>query len=138
MECKYRTGSPGTFKFTVLIETYWNVNIIILAFISSGFRVLIETYWNVNYRLLVRLWGWRLRLNRNILECKLARYTLAVNRRFSLNRNILECKCPLSKVMLSGSVVLIETYWNVNQDRLALVKDCGFCLNRNILECKLH
>ena len=32
----------------VLIETYWNVNIICMLLASHDRAVLIETYWNVN------------------------------------------------------------------------------------------
>ena len=53
--------------------------------------VLIETYWNVNsdspYASAVAL-----RINRNILECKLSTRQAVCQLPFCINRNILECK----------------------------------------------
>ena len=55
---------------SVLIETYWNVNIKAVIEKNVEAFVLIETYWNVNFSpnrvFLFRDPG----LNRNILECK--------------------------------------------------------------------
>ena len=34
------------------------------------------------------------------------------------------------------SSVLIETYWNVNEEKQCANHICRVCLNRNILECK--
>ena len=83
-------------EWFVLIETYWNVNLV------RGFEsypanfVLIETYWNVNFEVVQSDQPVN-RINRNILECKYDRYTLETQYRESINRNILECK------FLSGS-----------------------------------
>ena len=75
-----------------------------------------------------------------------------------INRNILECKSKRSSRLFPSTSVLIETYWNVNDNRressfranLVLIEtywnvnsnmDTGLRLitgiNRNILECKL-
>ena len=113
LECKSLLWPVLWAWFSVLIETYWNVNdrprlsillqisinrnileckcITKLGSITSGI-VLIETYWNVNvllpYRLTVRI----LCINRNILECKFM-YVLLIDVVSScINRNILECK----------------------------------------------
>ena len=32
----------------VLIDTWWNVNLIFISFYLSGYAVLIDTWWNVN------------------------------------------------------------------------------------------
>ena len=53
----------------VLIETYWNVNTIAGKHVLVTDRVLIETYWNVNI-VTSQAEMERLRINRNILECK--------------------------------------------------------------------
>ena len=56
--------------FTVLIETYWNVNENYQTYSKGHAQVLIETYWNVNaYKIDGQLCS--VSLNRNILECKL-------------------------------------------------------------------
>ncbi len=85
-----------TAKTLVLIETYWNVNVIGYA----GYFKLING------------------LNRNILECKFpSRLTLSCQS-LSLNRNILECKLEQDGTQTGLQRVLIETYWNVNIVRL--------------------
>ena len=53
----------------VLIETYWNVNKILLSRPAAELVVLIETYWNVNKQF-VEMSENRVGINRNILECK--------------------------------------------------------------------
>ena len=97
-------------------------------------------------------------LNRNILECKFFYLDLLVKFLDSLNRNILECKCLSSVFGTCSSIVLIETYWNVNSSTLMNGTIMDFVLietywnvnssvgslnavrraslNRNILECK--
>ena len=60
--------------------------------VSRLFSVLIETYWNVNENMR-KMFGWEeRRINRNILECKYYRGNHAGNFRIGINRNILECK----------------------------------------------
>ena len=54
----------------VLIETYWNVNILIGETLSIANLVLIETYWNVNTKNIIKEIIASASLNRNILECK--------------------------------------------------------------------
>ena len=97
----------------VLIETYWNVKISIKIRKNIAKTVLIETYWNVktvqnnptlNY----------IRINRNILECKVKSAVRLIFHTCRINRNILECKDALRS---SGAC-------------------CDPCINRNILECK--
>ena len=54
----------------VLIETYWNVNVVQWNKFAKVRGVLIETYWNVNYLEKIAEMYWGECLNRNILECK--------------------------------------------------------------------
>ena len=76
----------------VLIETYWNVNILYPSWLKMAFSinrnileckytigitdeylkilVLIETYWNVNVIINHGQLPYMIRINRNILECK--------------------------------------------------------------------
>ena len=54
----------------VLIETYWNVKIHYAPTRFTGHSVLIETYWNVKLPAVLWLPAPALRINRNILECK--------------------------------------------------------------------
>ena len=78
-----------------------------------------------------------IRINRNILECKLNSFQCDQQSRDGINKNILECKsfASLSRIvcvicinrnileckfflLLGGMLilgVLIETYWNVNK-----------------------
>ena len=53
-------------------------------------------------------------LNRNILECKFKSLNLLRYVGYGLNRNILECKYMTQDIGFDVLVVLIETYWNVN------------------------
>ena len=95
---------------TVLIETLWNVKEIAVRNPSFVFHVLIESKVEVyNVTDLVRL-----RINRNIVECKDSFFD-----------------CPLVPLL-----VLIETLWNVKSvDHLQV--DFSLRINRNIVECKV-
>ncbi len=77
-------------RIKVLIETYWNVKILITGKAILKEHVLIETYWNV-------------KILANIGEQPI----------YSINRNILECKAMSLTSNTDNSFVLIETYWNV-------------------------
>ena len=55
-------------------------------------------------------------INRNILECKLEIMMQVVVFRMRINRNILECKFLIFiNILYHNQLVLIETYWNVNE-----------------------
>ena len=74
--------------------------------------VLIETYWNVKIVVSV-IASLAVGINRNILECKAMSATgicAAISR---INRNILECKGNVTGSASLYAIVLIETYWNV-------------------------
>ena len=97
--------------------------------------VLIETYWNVNTLNEVLTELERSSINRNILECKYPGTTtreefklVLIETYWNVNslKNLLEKKCVL---------VLIETYWNVNSEVQELF-NYDSSINRNILECK--
>ena len=70
LECKLQTRNNDDGRLRVLIETYWNVNIILSLHYLKQYEVLIETYWNVNNLSCKTRAVAARRLNRNILECK--------------------------------------------------------------------
>ena len=77
-----------------------------------------------------------LRINRNIVECKLHEKWQRLFIRGGINRNIVECKFGSNKVKIKPFHELIETLWNVNSS----IHSCNFSqprINRNIVECKL-
>ncbi len=47
LECKVETRRIINLLPFVLIETYWNVKVLILSLALAALVVLIETYWNV-------------------------------------------------------------------------------------------
>ena len=55
---------------------------------------------------------------------------------FRINRNILECKWQKPVGYAETEEVLIETYWNVNDDPKPDDPKSDSSINRNILECK--
>ena len=48
LECKFDISPQGFLALAVLIETYWNVNVVQWNKFAKVRGVLIETYWNVN------------------------------------------------------------------------------------------
>ena len=98
-------------------------------------NVLIETYWNVNegHNRDICITG---SINRNILECKWTCSAGMGEDADCINRNILECKCIWFAGLMQLHGVLIETYWNVNEEKYKLLDDDEASINRNILECK--
>ena len=57
----------------VLIETYWNVKVIVQRRYPVMRIVLIETYWNVKCATTGNKYVYQNRINRNILECKVCK-----------------------------------------------------------------
>ena len=53
-----------------------------------------------------------------------------------INRNIVECKEAIITMFGTGSIVLIETLWNVKQETALNVNIRRMRINRNIVECK--
>ena len=62
-------GNSSIIIIWVLIDTWWNVNIVISSVITASVRVLIDTWWNVNI-LAEEYWSARLSFNRYMVECK--------------------------------------------------------------------
>ena len=95
LECKSEKPTETKSGISVLISTYWNVNI--RAYYDEGMKklVLISTYWNVNvviaiwyalYRAVLISTYW----NVNMLNIDLSKQVCA-----SFNLNLLECKFVL-------------------------------------------
>ena len=98
----------------VLIETLWNVKEDADSLMIYDAAVLIETLWNVKVYQSTAEFGNLVRINRNIVECKVASgYT-----------------------KLESDSVLIETLWNVKAYANRIYKRYGLGINRNIVECK--
>ena len=53
-----------------------------------------------------------------------------------INRNIVECKVASGYTKLESDSVLIETLWNVKAYANRIYKRYGLGINRNIVECK--
>ena len=70
LECKSLLWPVLWAWFSVLIETYWNVNSDPGLKYYSVDAVLIETYWNVNKQFEQLSENRVESINRNILECK--------------------------------------------------------------------
>ena len=58
----------------------------------------------------------------------------AVNK--GINRNIVECKLPTAARQCIAIPELIETLWNVNEDKEYQDIKRSIGINRNIVECK--
>ena len=56
---------------------------------------------------------WSTGINRNIVECKAASLSKALDTSMGINRNIVECKERSGYVTITATFVLIETLWNV-------------------------
>ena len=78
----------------------------------------------------------QVRINRNIVECKVASVPEFARIGTCINRNIVECK-ELSLIRPFKVVkVLIETLWNVKYIEGITDFECVKSINRNIVECK--
>ena len=55
-----------------------------------------------------------------------------------INRNIVECKESRSVQIFPCGFVLIETLWNVKEEKVQETKTNRHRINRNIVECKAH
>ena len=71
MECKSLPPLTASKKVFELIETLWNVNEEYETPHPKGITELIETLWNVNEEKDKLSNNERVRINRNILECRL-------------------------------------------------------------------
>ena len=114
VECKELSVSFYAQHCLVLIETLWNVKEDADSLMIYDAAVLIETLWNVKVYQSTAEFGNLVRINRNIVECKVASgYT-----------------------KLESDSVLIETLWNVKAYANRIYKRYGLGINRNIVECK--
>ena len=77
-----------------------------------------------------------MRINRNIVECKVCRYSSRICRSLRINRNIVECKDSPGFELGQDTRVLIETLWNVKKDTSLGASADEIGINRNIVECK--
>ena len=100
-------------RIKVLIETYWNVKILITGKAILKEHVLIETYWNVKV----------------LLHSQTYRHLLV------LIETYWNVKIEDGDVRMVSLNVLIETYWNVKLFQ-QIFHVCRWRINRNILECK--
>ena len=60
------------------------------------------------------------RFNRYMVECELLLFYKVPERRSSFNRYMVECESRSSTAILVAVIVLIDTWWNVNQDHQPL------------------
>ena len=79
----------------------------------------------------------RIRINRNIVECKVRNQHRICTGRPGINRNIVECKAGILPFRCFQPGVLIETLWNVKIFVCAFRSGYGIRINRNIVECKV-
>ena len=77
-----------------------------------------------------------LRINRNIVECKVTCLLTIRTRLFGINRNIVECKAFHTFTTVALYPVLIETLWNVKEVPKWAKQLQQKGINRNIVECK--
>ena len=70
VECKQHFLYKQDDYYFELIETLWNVNIVMSGRSSTEVSELIETLWNVNDIIGVQKMVTRPGINRNIVECK--------------------------------------------------------------------
>ena len=85
-----------------LIDTLWNVNILLGYLHRLQLHELIDTLWNVNRMTLLQLKRIRQRINRYIMECKFI------------------CASIIKRIRNE----LIDTLWNVNVKRCKYTYDC--------------
>ena len=75
------------------------------------------------------------RFNRYMVECEYLYFTNIVQIKFSFNRYMVECESTKEFVKVADISVLIDTWWNVNDERLTnRVYTLGF--NRYMVECE--
>ena len=143
----------------VLIETLWNVKLIVVTYLDAPIEVLIETLWNVKLRISFFRLEAGVSFNRNIVECKEFCKICFCPGILGFNRNIVECKVPtedytaVTNQSFNRNIVECkEQYgWNIlrywlgfNRNIVECKGKCqscfmlfAICFNRNIVECKV-
>ena len=96
-----------------LIETLWNVNMFQIEYEAELLQELIETLWNVNSFKLI-IFNTSIRINRNIVECKLCRPRPCYLLLCELIETLWNVNFQPVYIRLSAVLELIETLWNVN------------------------
>ena len=87
--------------------------------------------------MLPRLLSAQQRINRNIVECKVANIANALHTTPVLIETLWNVKYAAPLRSDENAIVLIETLWNVKlSTRIRLVTALS-CINRNIVECKV-
>ena len=98
VECEFLSFEALDRFYSVLIDTWWNVNIHNYDSNIRRTNVLIDTWWNVNLLNLRTLPEADIRFNRYMVECEWRNF---------------EFRC-------SWILVLIDTWWNVNLSSVCL------------------
>ena len=98
----------------VLIDTWWNVNIIFKAKYIAKVTVLIDTWWNVNVQINCLMTTFNLVLidtwwNVNVYKFVIFKIDFA-----GFNRYMVECEWIYAPNCKASVFVLIDTWWNVN------------------------
>ena len=55
VECEYNRNNYNKHDYQVLIDTWWNVNILKIFRTMDLYTVLIDTWWNVNFQATAQL-----------------------------------------------------------------------------------
>ena len=98
----------------VLIESDWNLKIILLIKYLSPFKVLIESDWNLKYKDTASAFPTGKSINRIRLEFKEKTFKIINKLIYSINRIRLEFKEVSGESKKSKKiVVLIESDWNL-------------------------
>ena len=113
VECKACRQLTRYCTVLVLIETLWNVKMDTLFLTNLAVFVLIETLWNVKKGVFVFSRTLRVRINRNIVECKDASLVTTMFAFAVLIETLWNVKNYESEETEVPEPVLIETLWNV-------------------------
>ena len=93
----------------------WNVNAFAAFASALAAAVLIETLWNVNECSTQVTVMYGARINRNIVECKVAEPVYIPAKDMALIETLWNVKKAMSASVTISDVVLIETLWNVKK-----------------------
>ena len=91
VECESFEYYINSFCFTVLIDTWWNVNIVACGGLAWYIKVLIDTWWNVNVARDSKL-KQAIGFNRYMVECEFVRYKQTTTSLTGFNRYMVECE----------------------------------------------
>ena len=93
VECKFACTNHIEIRFIELIETLWNVNILLGYLHRLQLRELIETLWNVNCNKSIYHNYHHTELIETLWNVNINGSNLTHDERVGINRNIVECKC---------------------------------------------